>query len=230
MLCIEDDESLGRLVLLILRRVPGIRVLLAASRREAFVVLASTRCDMVLTDLNLPDASGVAWVSELVELPALFDVPVVVMTADATPRTVDVVTAAGATDYLVKPVNRDRLVSVVTTLLGTTIADDGRAAPTIEDHLPPAPLMERCLAESARDLELLREAVAQGDAPHVAWLCHRLRGRAMMYGITEVSDVVQTIETTFRPSQPEIADGLLHRADLALARYGSRWGWLAREP
>ena len=83
-LCIEDVESSAQLVDRALRRVPGVRVVMARNGQEAREVVATTDCAVVLTDLNLPDVSGAEWVAELVRAVGPAGTPVVVVSADAT--------------------------------------------------------------------------------------------------------------------------------------------------
>jgi CheY-like chemotaxis protein len=60
--------------------------------------------DLVLLDLHLPDLRGEEILRRLKADPRTADVPVIVVSADATPGQVERLRAAGAEDYLTKPV------------------------------------------------------------------------------------------------------------------------------
>jgi CheY-like chemotaxis protein len=69
------------------------------------------RPKLVLLDLHLPDASGEDVLHELQGHPATSAIPVVIMSADATPGRIQRLRDAGAVQYLTKPID-------VPTLLG----------------------------------------------------------------------------------------------------------------
>ena len=61
--------------------------------------------DIILLDLNLPDMTGMVVLRRLQAEPATATIPVVVVSADATPGQIARLHAAGAADYLTKPFN-----------------------------------------------------------------------------------------------------------------------------
>ena len=61
--------------------------------------------DLILLDLNLPDMNGEAVLARLKADPATRDVPVVVVSADATARQIERLRASGADEYLTKPLD-----------------------------------------------------------------------------------------------------------------------------
>lgn len=68
---------------------------------------------MLTGDLHLPDLSGEEAVRLLQSGPETADIPVVIVTADATPSQMQKLLAAGATDYLTKPLDVGRLLALV---------------------------------------------------------------------------------------------------------------------
>jgi DNA-binding response OmpR family regulator len=101
-LLIEDSEDAMLLVQYALQEYGNgkFRLEWAVSLSEGLNGLAKGGVDLVLLDLGLPESSGpasYAWVREIAP-----EVPVVVLTGDATEETEFTVTASGAEDYLVK--------------------------------------------------------------------------------------------------------------------------------
>lgn len=106
-LYVEDDIVSGRLVQSIVER-EGYRIKIVSSGQEFIKSLAEHKPDLVLADLHLPDASGLDLLAKSrYRYP---DVPVIMVTASNS--VTDVVSAlkGGATDYVTKPVEHQRLV------------------------------------------------------------------------------------------------------------------------
>ena len=106
-LIIEDDEGLRNLIERRLRR-RNWTVVAHATAEEALPCLSREELEVVLTDLNLGGASGIAVCREVAaQLPG---VPVVVMTAFGSMDTAIEALRAGAWDFLTKPVDLEVLV------------------------------------------------------------------------------------------------------------------------
>jgi DNA-binding response OmpR family regulator len=68
---------------------------------------------LILLDLNLPDIHGSEVLRRLQSEPATATVPVVVLSADATPSQIERLLTAGARNYLTKPFDIDPFLAVV---------------------------------------------------------------------------------------------------------------------
>ena len=102
-LYIEDNLPNVQLVQGILARRPEVR-LLTAFQGALGIELARQHCpDIILLDLHLPDINGDEVLRRLRADPQTRDIPVVMISADATPGQIDRMLAAGANDYLSKP-------------------------------------------------------------------------------------------------------------------------------
>jgi CheY-like chemotaxis protein len=112
-LYIEDDLVNFTLVERILEFRPALK-LLHASRGETGVGLAQIHHPkLILLDLNLPDMHGSEVIQKLQSDPSTAQVPVVVLSADATPSQIERLLAAGARNYLTKPFDIDPFLAVV---------------------------------------------------------------------------------------------------------------------
>src|ERR1700730_6759214 len=112
-LYIEDDLVNFTLVERILEYRPALK-LLHAARGEIGVELArSHRPKLILLDLNLPDMHGSEVLRRLQDDPATAQVPVVVLSAVATPSQIERLLTAGARNYLTKPFEIDPFLAVV---------------------------------------------------------------------------------------------------------------------
>ncbi|MGZ4967182.1 MAG: response regulator [Chthoniobacterales bacterium] len=71
------------------------------------------RPKLVLLDLNLPDMHGADVLQRLQQNPATADIPVVVLSANATPSQIERLLSAGARNYLTKPFDIDPFLAVI---------------------------------------------------------------------------------------------------------------------
>ena len=115
-LVVEDDPDARRLVATSLRRL-GLRVLEAATAKEALSLLATTVPDVICLDLRLPDESGFAVCEQVRRSTRLQDVPVLVISALGRPLERAQAHAAGADDYLTKPFRAAALAESIRELL-----------------------------------------------------------------------------------------------------------------
>ncbi len=115
-LYVEDNGSNLRLIERLLQRRSGVRLLTAANGREGLEVARRDRPDLILLDSHLPDLPGRDVLAVLQADPATCEIPVVVVSADALPASIEAMLAAGARDYLTKPLDVHRLVETMAAL------------------------------------------------------------------------------------------------------------------
>jgi signal transduction histidine kinase len=112
-LYIEDNLSNLRLVEHILAFRPGVKLLSAMQGGLGLSLAQAHRPDLVLLDLNLPDLQGDEVLGRLREDPRTSDIPVVVLSADATPKQIGRLLDAGARAYLTKPLDVKQLLDTL---------------------------------------------------------------------------------------------------------------------
>lgn len=114
---IDDNPSSRRLVSRVLARRPGVRLITAADGRDGIRLAAERQPALILMDLHLPDVVGDDLLRALRTDPATRDIPIVVLSADATSGHADRLRIAGATDYLTKPLDVNRFLQTIDRLL-----------------------------------------------------------------------------------------------------------------
>ena len=116
-LYVEDNPANLQLVRDIVADRPGL-TLLSAGRGAAGLELAEReRPDLILLDMNLPDLSGEDVLAALKAGPATSAIPVLVLSADATPERRVLLIEHGAAGYLAKPLDVGEFVAAVRALL-----------------------------------------------------------------------------------------------------------------
>jgi CheY-like chemotaxis protein len=112
-LYIEDDPVNFTLVERILEFRPTLKLMHARCGGDGVEMAMANHPRLVLLDLNLPDMHGSEVLRQLQQEPATAKVPVVVLSADATPSQIERLLAAGARNYLTKPFDIDPFLAVV---------------------------------------------------------------------------------------------------------------------
>jgi len=118
-LIIDDDKLTRWSVSRILGRA-GYRVREAGSLTEGATALERQRPDVILLDIRLPDGDGFALL-KAVRL-GHPDLPVIMMTAHASPETELAALALGARGHLAKPCNPTKLRAVVGDVLARGVS------------------------------------------------------------------------------------------------------------
>ncbi len=110
---IEDNPANVALVERVLAQRPELVVVPAMQGRTGLDVARRDRPAVILLDVNLPDMDGSEVLKELRADPRTAAIPVIVVSADAMPRQMQHLLAAGATAYLTKPIDiRDLLLQI----------------------------------------------------------------------------------------------------------------------
>ena len=114
-LLIEDDPSIMAIYLAYLADLPY-QLIGACNGEQAFKILAQRQVDVILLDLNLPDINGLEILKQLRD--DQHPSSIIVTTGDCSMRTAINAMKEGAQDYLVKPFDRDRLLTTLKNVLG----------------------------------------------------------------------------------------------------------------
>ncbi|WP_019882646.1 MULTISPECIES: ATP-binding protein [unclassified Methylophilus] len=105
-LYVEDNHSNQALIEAIMSKHRHLKLHLAASLQESMVWLRDMQPDLLLLDLNLPDGSGESLIQHIQSSRQdLQATPIVVLSADALPDTIQRLNALGITHYFTKPLN-----------------------------------------------------------------------------------------------------------------------------
>jgi signal transduction histidine kinase/ActR/RegA family two-component response regulator len=114
LLLVEDNLANLRVVEAVLRRRrPDVQVLPVMQGSLAVDLAVEHQPDMVLLDLHLPDLPGQQVLQRLKADPRTRHIPVVIASADATPGRQQRLRDLGARDYLAKPYNIARFLTVI---------------------------------------------------------------------------------------------------------------------
>ena len=101
LLVIDDDPNIRNLLTDLLRGRPDLNLLIAGSGPEAVRHFATSRIDLVLTDIHMPGFTGLELMTDMKKIS--FKPEILVMTANATPENVETARRLGARSVILKP-------------------------------------------------------------------------------------------------------------------------------
>jgi PAS domain S-box-containing protein len=220
-LVVDDIES-NRMALSHLLKLMGLQTATVESASSAITSLAKQSFDAVITDLHMPNASGL----ELLEMirrgihPQIDkQLPVVFLTADVLSRETDKANALGISGWLNKPVNKAEVARVLGAILTGKEPTDLQPI-NIEDGRDKASLVAWNRAEMAErmvdddvflmnicDLFLdnvpqwqsrIQVAYSSRDADEGAMQAHALKGAAANASAQQLHAVAKSLESAFR--------------------------------
>ena len=115
-LVVEDFED-NRFMMRRLLELDGYRVIEAINGQEAVAMAERERPHLILMDLSLPQIDGLAATRSIRQLDGMTSVPIIAISAHDTSDFRTEALKAGCNEYLTKPVDFDRLESLLQELM-----------------------------------------------------------------------------------------------------------------
>jgi two-component system, chemotaxis family, chemotaxis protein CheY len=111
-LTIDDSKTMRDMLMLTLAEA-GFDVLQAVDGQDGLDVLVNEQVDVVITDINMPRMDGYEVIRQLRSNPSHKATPILVLTTESEVEKKTLAREAGATGWMVKPFDPDRLVATV---------------------------------------------------------------------------------------------------------------------
>jgi CheY-like chemotaxis protein len=108
-----DDDPRNAFVLTDVLELYGMAVARAADGRQAIEALDAGKFDVVLMDIMMPQLDGHETIRAIRQMPRFAQLPVIAVTARAMQGDRDKSIAAGASDYVTKPVDIEELLGCI---------------------------------------------------------------------------------------------------------------------
>ena len=108
-----DDSRTMRDMLKIALSDAGFEVVLAEDGEHGLETLAGMAPNVIITDINMPKLDGFGFIDGARKSEAHRGVPILVLTTESAPELKQRAKAAGATGWIVKPFDKEKLVSVI---------------------------------------------------------------------------------------------------------------------
>jgi CheY-like chemotaxis protein len=118
LLYVEDNPANLKLVEQIIKRYPDLQLLTAIDGKSGIEVALSSKPDVILMDINLPDMNGFAVLKVLNSNSVTALIPVIAVSANAMPRDIQKGLEAGFNSYITKPIKVAEFVEALDVTLG----------------------------------------------------------------------------------------------------------------
>ena len=207
---IADDHAANRMVLQGVLQKAGHRVLMVDDGEAALDALAANDFDLAIVDLHMPTLSGIDLLRQLrvMEAGKRERTPVLVLSADATPASVQACTDAGARAFVAKPFAVGRLLELIGEIasggvVGRVEETRATAAPADAGVLDPHVLDElaalgmgrtfetefvgQCVGDARVALARMRRAGNEDDWEQLREQAHALKGIAGNLGLVQLA-------------------------------------------
>ena len=116
-LAVDDSPSMRQMVQFTLKSA-GYQVVEAVDGADAWEKAGRQQFDLVLTDQNMPRMDGLTLIKSLRALPNYKSAPILMLTTESSEAMKSQGRAAGATGWLVKPFDPQKLIEVVKKVIG----------------------------------------------------------------------------------------------------------------
>ena len=112
-LVIDDSAAIRQSISFILQQ-EGYETIEAQDGQEGLSVLAGgAPLDLIITDVNMPNLDGISFIRKAREIPAFKFTPILVLTTESQGTKMNEGKEAGATGWIVKPFNAEKLIGIV---------------------------------------------------------------------------------------------------------------------
>lgn len=116
-LIVDDSAAIRQMVEATLKSA-NYQVVLAKDGREALDLCGGQRFDFILTDQNMPRMDGLTLIKSLRGMSAFMRTPIIMLTTEAGDDMKAQGKAAGATGWMVKPFDPQKLLAIIAKVLG----------------------------------------------------------------------------------------------------------------
>ena len=115
-LTVDDSPSIRQMLAYVLSS-NGYNVIEAGDGEEGLMLAKENQADLVLTDQNMPKMDGIALIKALRGLPAYKQIPIMMLTTESSPALKQLGREAGATGWMVKPFDPEKLLEMLKKIL-----------------------------------------------------------------------------------------------------------------
>ena len=117
-LAVDDPKSMRHMLSLTLGNA-GFEVFKANNGQEALLKIDECKPDVIVADIDMPNIDGMALARAVRKLPECKNIPILLISTNqkASVEEKALARAAGATGWLCKPLNPERLVATVHSIL-----------------------------------------------------------------------------------------------------------------
>ena len=115
-LIVDDSETLRAILVFVLEEA-GYKVLVGVDGIDAQKHLDNQPIDLIITDLHMPNLDGIGFIKVVRSHHFYANTPILFLTTDTLQNKKDEAREAGATGWVIKPFDQEKLLSAVTRVI-----------------------------------------------------------------------------------------------------------------
>ncbi len=117
-LVVDDSSTMRRIIINTLNKLGHQEIIEASNGREGMDRLHAETVDMVVTDWNMPEMSGIEFIRAIRTMDKLKGIPVLMVTTNAAKDDIVEALKAGVNNYIVKPFTPDTFKEKIQSAIG----------------------------------------------------------------------------------------------------------------
>ena len=233
LMLLADDSKASHMLLATILKKFSCSLDSVSDGMEAVEKFKSTSYDLIFMDSHMPQMDGMDAIREIrgiEQAESLPKTPIVMMTADDSQEDVRVAMEAGADDYLVKPITKERVAALISKFFevddgaaesaapegsdavveaseSTVAADSNGSVVYVDEELKE--LIPGYLERKKQDIQAIADALEIADFDALRVKGHTLKGSGGGYGFDKLTEIGAAIEEAAK-----IADSAAIRAQL----------------
>jgi two-component system chemotaxis response regulator CheY len=114
---VVDDSAAVRQVVSIALRGAGYNVITGVDGKDGLAKLDGQRIHLIISDVNMPNMDGIAFVGEAKKIPAYRFTPIIMLTTESQEEKKRLAQAAGAKAWVTKPFQPPQMLAAVAKLI-----------------------------------------------------------------------------------------------------------------
>ena len=229
-LLVAEDNPLNHEVIKQILNQAGAEVVLAANGLAALVALRvpDEHFDAVLMDIQMPGMDGYTATRIIREEMGLLALPIIAVTAHARPEDRETSRLAGMTGHLLKPLDTQALLAIVSQARQAAKPDKVAVPVTLDiihvlkmfagDESKCLTMLHKLCAQHSEDIQATRHFLEVGNTAGAIKLLHDLGGVASFFQAQALANLSMAAETALLDGKPEHLPLLLDELEAAMQR------------
>jgi CheY-like chemotaxis protein/HPt (histidine-containing phosphotransfer) domain-containing protein len=228
---LAEDNAVNRRLAIALLQKRGHRIAATENGQEALDILERENFDLVLMDVQMPVLDGFDAIRAIraKEQSSGSHLPIIALTAHAMKGDRERCLAAGADEYVTKPIQTPDLLAAIDRATNTKASPANTAPPTPASHSAGPPVLDFAAAldrvdgdrellenlmgmfagECSRDIAEIRKSLEARDMGQLERLAHTLKGASASLAAGRVADAAFALEKQARTGEVGNAEKLL---------------------
>jgi FOG: CheY-like receiver len=194
-LLVEDNLMNQKFMSHILKRL-GSTFDIAVDGRDAIEKVQKNKYDLILMDVQMPVMDGLEATQYIRNELKMKDIPIIALTAHAMKGDREKCLAAGCTGYITKPIDQQKLVTEIMSVIKSTEPEYEEISPYFQGFSREEIIQLRTdyIESMRKEVEELDKKLSPKEFEAFRFFGHNIKGNGVAYGFPEISKYGAKIE------------------------------------